>query len=91
MAISTPSSRRLLSEASPSIGSKERSTDSPRSTSVTLRAQAGEDAGQLHGDVAAADHGHALRPLGQQEEAVGGQAELRARDARHRRAGRRWR
>ena len=35
MATSMPSSRRLLSEASPSIGSKERNTDSPRNTRVT--------------------------------------------------------
>src|SRR6185437_5445165 len=41
-----------------------------------------EYAGQLDGDVAAADDGDPLRPARQLEEAVGGNPELRARDGR---------
>ena len=56
-----------------------------------LDAQAVEDAGELHGDVAAADDHDPLGQLRQVEGLVGGDGELDARQVRAATAGRRWR
>ena len=54
-------------------------------------AEAVHDAGELAGDIAAADDEHALRLGLEVEDLVRGDAELGAGDRRHARAGRRWR
>ena len=82
--LARPSSRRLVERGLPEHRLEGAQHRFAAQHQGDVRAQRREDAGQFHGDVAAAHDRHPLRPLGQLEEAIGGDAELGAGDRRQR-------